>query len=88
MPPSNWFSRKNDDGATDDDDGDRHEALRAESLLEAAKRIYGYSYLEWHYRSEYQELIDFSNHAFYDGQLHVAANISCEAAEPPIRWVL
>jgi len=87
MPPSNWFSRKNDDGAAEDDDGDQHEALRAESLLEAAKRIYGFSYLEWHYRSEHQELIDFSNHAFYDGKLHVAANISCEAAEPPIRWV-
>ena len=86
MPPSNWFTRKNDDGAPDDD-GERHEALRAESLLEAAKRIYGFSYLEWHYRSEHQELIDFSNHAFYDGKLHVAANISFGAAEPPIRWV-
>ncbi len=88
MPPSNFFTRATDpdaEGSSEDDEP--NEALRAESLLEAAKRIFGFSYLEWHYRSEHQELIDFSNHAFYDGKLQVAANLQTEADAPPIRWI-
>lgn len=86
MPPSRFFSAQLDE--LDDEDGDEvaNEARLAESLLQQAKKIYGFDYLAWHYRSRYQELIDFSNHAFYDGKLHVAANVERQAAEPPIRW--
>lgn len=65
------------------------ESLLSESLLVLAKRVYGYRYLTWHYRSKFQELIDFSNHAFYDGRLHVAPNVirSNSLSTTPIRWV-
>ncbi len=59
----------------------------SESLLVLAKRIYGYRYLTWHYQSQYQELIDFSNKAFYDGNLQVAPNILLSVSHPPIRWI-
>lgn len=74
----------------DDDDSLEElvdETMLSESLLVLAKRIYGNRYLAWHYRSKYQELIDFSNHAFYDGHLQVSPNILKVPADPPIRWI-
>ena len=86
MPPSNFFGAANDD---DDEDGDEEvpEALKQESLLVLAKRIYGFCYLGWHYRSENKELIDFSNFAFYDGALNIAANVGRSTQSAPIKWV-
>ena len=43
--------------------------------------------LAWHYRSKYQDLINFSNHAFYDGLLQVAPNVRTDPIHPPIKWV-
>lgn len=63
------------------------DSMASESLLVHAKRIYGYRYLTWHYRSRYQELINFSNHAFYGGHLQVAPNIQHIPKVPPIKWV-
>lgn len=71
----------------DEDDELVDETLLSESLLILAKRIYGFRYLQWHYRSKYQELIDFSNHAFYEGNLQVAPSVTRNPKIPPIRWV-
>lgn len=88
MPPSNFFSSVLDE-EDEPSDGEEQlgEARFADSLLSQAKRIYGFHYLAWHYRSRHQQLIEFSNHAFYDGMLQVAANIECGAAAPPIQWI-
>lgn len=43
--------------------------------------------LSWHYRSRYQELIDFSNHAFYSGGLNVSPNRVIRPRLPPIQWI-
>jgi very-short-patch-repair endonuclease len=87
MPPTHWFeaSRDDDEEAEEDDFG--LDAQRTDSLLVAAKRVYGFDYLGWHYRSRYQELIDWSNHAFYDGALQVAANTERATAHAAIEWV-
>ncbi|MDD1770522.1 MAG: DUF4011 domain-containing protein, partial [Methanomassiliicoccales archaeon] len=58
-----------------DEEEELDEVTEAESLLVLAMRIFTPRYLSWHYRSRYQELIDFSNHAFYDGNLEIAANV-------------
>lgn len=71
----------------DEEDETVDESLLSESLLILAKRIYGFRYLNWHYRSKYQELIDFSNHAFYDGHLQVAPSVLRKPKVPPIRWI-
>lgn len=53
-------------------------ALEEESLLDLARFKYNDVLLNFHYRSKYEELIAFSNHAFYKGRLYVSPN-----ATPP-----
>lgn len=48
--------------------------LEEESLLDLAKHRYHEVMLNYHYRSKYEELIAFSNYAFYEGKLHVCPN--------------
>jgi len=86
MPPTHWFEASRDDEG-EAAEPDLAEAQRADSLLVAAKRIYGFDYLSWHYRSRSQELIEYSNHAFYDGALEVAANTDRATARAAFEWV-
>ncbi len=82
MPPSCDFvnasqnsGSTDDDGEENDEDGKSVAPVEGENrLLEAADRALGEGspykkMLEVHYRSARKELIDFSNHAFYDGKL-------------------
>ena len=79
MPPSDFFAFSNeDDDDTENVDDDAEQALapadRNYRLLEAADVALGATsphrrQLAVHYRSARKELIDFSNHAFYDGKL-------------------
>ncbi len=55
----------------------------SDSLLDVARSKYPSVMLRYHYRSRYEELIEFSNHAFYDGRLYVSPNLDPDA-EPPI----
>ena len=58
-------------------------ALEEESLLDVARFKYNDVLLNFHYRSKYEELIAFSNHAFYKGRLYVSPN-AAPPAVPPI----
>ena len=82
MPPSNQFSFADDgDGSEDDVSEDDSETARMVAsadgeyrLLVAADEALGANSphkvtLNVHYRSARKELIDFSNHAFYEGKL-------------------
>lgn len=57
------------------------------SLLELAMTSFRTFNLRWHYRSIYQDLISFSNHAFYSGMLNVVPNVVRSPPNPPIHWV-
>ena len=59
-------------------------ALEVESLLDLAVARYDSANLTYHYRSRHQELIDFSNCAFYSGNLQVAPNIYTNLHARPI----
>ncbi len=59
-------------------------ALEVESLLDLAVARYTSANLTYHYRSKNQELIDFSNHAFYGMKLQIAPNISKNIKSRPI----
>lgn len=50
-------------------------AMEEESLLDLAKVNFDSTHLLFHYRSRYKELIDFSNHAFYNGRLYISPNV-------------
>lgn len=73
MPPANFFGN----GATDPDDLDTFEGESeadilgedADSLLAQGSRKLHSTMLSWHYRSRYETLISYSNHAFYGGGL-------------------
>ena len=77
MPPSNYFSSnvESDDFENEDIlEGERmrmEEQLEAESLLTFVESIpsKNSSNLDFHYRSEHPALIEFSNSAFYGGNL-------------------
>jgi superfamily I DNA and/or RNA helicase len=69
-------------------------ALEVESLLDLAVARYDSANLTYHYRSRNQELIDFSNSAFYSSNLQIAPNISANKDNRPIerfkvngRWI-
>ena len=59
-------------------------ALEVESLLDLAVARYDSANLTYHYRSRHQELIDFSNSAFYSSNLQIAPNISTNRDNRPI----
>ena len=61
-------------------------ALEEESLLDLARFKYPSVLLNYHYRSMYEELINFSNYAFYNGKLNVSPNTE-EPDSPPIEVI-
>ncbi|HEX9514504.1 MAG TPA: AAA domain-containing protein [Puia sp.] len=73
MPPSDFFSAKAEDPddleGTDSEEGDEWLSDDADSLLAQGSRKLDSTLLSWHYRSHYETLISFSNHAFYEGKL-------------------
>ena len=76
------------------DDPSVQAALEVESLLDLAVARYNSANLTYHYRSRHQELIDFSNCAFYSGGLQVAPNIYTGKKSRPMerhkvdgRWI-
>ena len=76
------------------DDYSVQAALEVDSLLDLAVSRYESANLTYHYRSRHQELIDFSNYAFYGGNLQVSPNISKNKSDRPIerhrvngRWI-
>ena len=70
----------------EDDDVDEDEyvaaALDEDSLLDLARSRYDSVLLNFHYRSKYEELIAFSNYAFYNGRLYVSPNVDIPELPP------
>ncbi len=62
-------------------------ALEVESLLDLATAKFNPVNLTYHYRSKYNELIDFSNVAFYDNRLQIVPNITYNKEKPPIERI-
>lgn len=60
--------------------------LEYESLLDAARFKYKHTMLNYHYRSNYEELIAFSNYAFYGGKLMVTS-LAQKSSEKPIERI-
>ncbi|MFA7605603.1 MAG: DUF4011 domain-containing anti-phage protein Hhe [Rhodocyclaceae bacterium] len=66
LPPTSFFDRMQDDG---DGDSDLTGIEESESILDATLPIFPARRLRWHYRSQHESLIAFSNQSFYDGDL-------------------
>ena len=68
LPPSGFFERNY---AIDLDDESLVGLEESESILDAAGTVFGLRRLRWHYRSQSEDLIAFSNKYFYDNDLVV-----------------
>ena len=85
LRPSATFMKRYMGGDIDAiDDDSMAAALEVESLLDLAVARYDSSNLTYHYRSKYNELIAFSNSAFYSSKLNVAPNTSGNRNNRPI----
>jgi len=84
LPPSNLFK-----GAISVDEEDMDEIddfNESESLLNLSKRTLPEKMLQWHYRSKSEELINFSNHAYYNGNIQIAPNVEPLRKPAAIQW--
>ena len=74
LRPSNLGFGRIENAEDDLTDEELGSALEEESLLDLARFKYPQVMLNYHYRSKYQELIEFSNYAFYNGNINVSPN--------------
>ncbi|MDD9813973.1 MAG: AAA domain-containing protein [Thaumarchaeota archaeon] len=85
LQPFDLFQFHDDDD--EDDENSEIQTYGEKSLFDVACNLQTPDFLSWHYRSKYQELIDFSNHAYYEGRLNVSPNNIIDPSEPPIKWI-
>jgi very-short-patch-repair endonuclease len=84
LPPTNFFDRALDDAENEEEEAEDNrisadDKVVAESVLDLATRAFQPARrLRWHYRSQHESLIAFSNREFYDHDLVVFP-----AAQPP-----
>lgn len=88
MPPTDFFhsgSKNFDPDDLDKSMDGEEEGLPddADSLLAQGARKLQSTLLSWHYRSHYETLISFSNHAFYEGELLTIPDRTIHHAEKP-----
>lgn len=84
LPPFDLYNVKIDEDENEIDQGGM--AMEVESALDLARSIFTEIRLSWHYRSREEELINFSNHAFYDGRLNVIPSAVIQS-QPPIDFI-
>ena len=87
LPPTRFFSadvEDDEDGLAVDSDGHRITVtLDADSFLTQADLALESSMLTWHYRSRFESLIAYSNHAFYDARLATVPDRGFDGDERP-----
>jgi very-short-patch-repair endonuclease len=66
LPPTSFFDR-----AVSEEGDDNTAIEESESILDAALPMFLARRLRWHYRSQHESLIAFSNHSFYNSDLVV-----------------
>ena len=68
---------------------DKELLSNSESLLHYMIHKYHNSkvFLNYHYRSRYKELINFSNYAFYDGEINIVPNVFYNKDDKPIEYI-
>ncbi|SFI84722.1 AAA domain-containing protein [Thermoflavimicrobium dichotomicum] len=59
---------------------------QSDHLFLRSSEVFNKQRLRYHYRSDAEELIHFSNHGFYQGQMLVAPNVYKSSSQPAIYW--
>ncbi|HEU4553462.1 MAG TPA: AAA domain-containing protein [Chitinophaga sp.] len=84
MPPAQFFRQQ---AATDTADAPDDHLTAAESLLLLGAGKLPDAMLSWHYRSRYESLISFSNHAFYGAALLTIPDRTTPVRQTPLQHV-
>jgi len=83
LPPTSFFDRISES----DEDEESTFLDDTESILEVALKAFpNKRRLRWHYRSQHESLIAFSNEKFYDGELVVFPSPTTAAGRLGLRW--
>ncbi len=86
MPPSNFFKAVTEDESPEEV-SDSREMFDAESLLVLARHRTQHMELSWHYRCQHEELIAFSNHAIYGGNLNTIPSTVSRLGPAAVHWI-
>jgi very-short-patch-repair endonuclease len=90
LPPTSFFEKVDRDDSTDDnsEEADIHDLTSQESVLDLARGPYQpVRQLRWHYRSQHESLIAFSNHEFYDDTLIIFPSPKGQDSDYGVRLV-
>jgi hypothetical protein len=86
LRPSDLYQVRNDD--PEEAWAAHEQALEVESILDLARNRLMGIHLKGHYRSQEEALINFSNHAFYEGNLQVMPPAQADPTfRPVLEWV-
>ncbi|MEM6994320.1 MAG: AAA domain-containing protein, partial [Myxococcota bacterium] len=90
MPPTSFFTAGS--GEFEDEDLSEQsvkarDAFAAESLLVLARNRCAHVGLRWHYRCRSEELIAYSNHSMYDGDLLTIPSTTGPRAPSALSWI-
>lgn len=83
LPPTSFFDRA---GIDDDDDDDIAAVSQTDSILDASMPLFKMRRLRWHYRSQHESLIAYSNRHFYNSNLVVFPSPNAYAPEYGIKF--
>lgn len=80
LPPTSFFAGSS---AANDDEYDEEQIDEFESVLDLCKATGALAALplQWHYRSQHESLITYSNYKFYGGDLHTFPGATQEATD-------
>lgn len=79
LPPFDLFSSHLEEEVQEEDPI----SLEADSILNLGRQSFPDRYLTWHYRSETDQLIAFSNHHFYDDRLQMVPPATVDEVYQP-----
>jgi len=83
LPPTSFFTR------TDSEEGlpDENDVVELESVLdESVAKLIPQQWLNWHYRSRHESLIDFSNRHIYESRLEIFPAAEFRSDDVGIHW--
>ncbi len=82
LPPTSFFDRAMDD----EDDEDVAAVNQTDSILDAALPLFPMRRLRWHYRSQHEKLIAYSNRHFYSNDLVIFPSPHANSSEFGIKF--
>ena len=82
LPPTSFFDRQD----MNEDDDESAALVQTDSILDAAMPLFKMRRLRWHYRSQHESLIAFSNRNFYNNDLVIFPSPHAKSVEYGVKF--